>query len=82
MLRQILDRLRKGGTWTIEGLARELGVSPPLVEAAIEDLTRRGYLALVGGGCSGACASCPAAGNCVRATAGDSPHHRIWGLVR
>ena len=56
MLRQILERLRSGGTWTVEGLARELDTSPALVEAAIADLVRRGYLALVGGACdSGAC---------------------------
>jgi hypothetical protein len=81
VLSRILNRLRSGGTWTVDVLARELGTSPRLVEAAIEDLARRGYLAPVSGPCaSGACdhgcAACPAAGSCVRGSV-----DRVWTLV-
>ena len=76
MLRQILERVREGGTWTVAGLAEELDTTPALVEAALEELARRGYLRPVGGTCSGACASCPLGSGCVR-----SPGERIWALA-
>jgi hypothetical protein len=98
VLRQILDRLRSGGTWTITGLASELDVPPALVEAAIEDLVGRGYLAPVGGasqlscpagGCtsgacdsSAACAACSLSGSCIRGGARGDGDRRVWTLTR
>ena len=83
MLRQILDRLRAGGTWTVEELARDLGTSVPLVETALEDLARRGYLVPAAGSCSsGGCAACGAAGSCIRGAAKHDGHDLVWALVR
>ena len=57
-------------------LARELGVSRPLVEMMIEDLVRMGHLAVATGSCGGRCAACPLAKAC--AIGGSS---RIWTLT-
>ena len=78
MLRQILERVREGGTWTVAGLAAELDTTPQLVEVALEELTRRGYLKPVGAACPGSCASCPLGFGCVRSQ-GDGG--RAWTLA-
>ena len=66
MLRQIMDRIAQGGSWSVEDLARELGTTPQLVTAMLEDLVRRGYLKAVGAACGGGCASCSMAGGCIK----------------
>lgn len=76
MLGRVLDKLREGGTHTVEGLARELGTTPALVEAVLEDLARRGYLKPLAGSCSGQCRSCPIGGGCTVAGAA-----RGWTLT-
>ena len=96
MLRRILERLRSGGTWTVDALAHELDVPPALVEAAIEDLAQRGYLAPVAGpsqghcpaaGCTsgaspgGGCTACSAAGSCVLGGTRGGENRRVWTLV-
>ena len=68
MLRQIMDRIAQGGSWSVEDLARELGTTPRLVTAMLEDLARRGYLKPVGAACSGACASCTMSVGCIKGT--------------
>jgi DNA-binding Lrp family transcriptional regulator len=73
MLRQILSRVQEGGTWTVADLAEELDATPELVEAALEELSRRGYLKPVGAACSGSCGACPLAAGCVRGGA-----KRVW----
>ncbi len=76
MLRQILARLSEGGTWTIADLAAELETTPQLVEAALEELARHGYLKQVGVACRGTCASCSLSGGCV-----PSAGERVWTLA-
>jgi hypothetical protein len=76
MLRQILERVRKGGTWTVADLAAELDTTAELVEAVLEELARHGYLKPVGAACSGSCTFCPLSSGCVRG-AGE----RIWTLA-
>jgi len=76
MLRQILGRLSEGGTWTVARLADELEATPQLVEAAVEELARRGYLRPVGTSCTASCASCPLANGCVR-----SIGERVWAIA-
>ncbi len=79
MLKQLLDRLTGGGTWTVESLAEELDVTPALVETMLDDLTRRGYLKPVQSGCSGACASCTMSKGCIQ-HAGQRASQRMWTL--
>ena len=66
MLRQLVDRIAQGRSWTVEELAGELGTTPQLVTAMLEDLARRGYLKPVGAACSGACASCSMSAGCIK----------------
>jgi len=75
MLKKLLARIAQGGTWTVESLADELNVTPALVETMLDDLTRRGYLKSVQGGCGGVCASCSMAGGCIRQAG-----RRLWTL--
>ncbi|HUT18656.1 MAG TPA: hypothetical protein VM366_05795 [Anaerolineae bacterium] len=81
MLRGILQRLTPGGTWTIARLADELDTTPQLVEAALDELARRGYIRPVGqadaGACTtGVCTACPVSGGCVRRTGA-----RVWSTT-
>jgi hypothetical protein len=76
MLRQILERVSQGGTWSVAVLADELDTTPQLVEAALDELARRGYLKPVGAACSSACASCPLGGSCAK-----RPGERVWSLA-
>jgi len=86
MLRGILQRLTPGGTWTIARLADELDTTPQLVEAALDELARRGYIRPVGqadagpcaseGCAAGVCTACPVSGGCVRRTGA-----RVWSTT-
>lgn len=76
MLERLLEKLRHGGTHTTAGLARELGVSEPLLGMMLEDLARMGYLEPVGGDCAGGCRACPVAGACTVGGLG-----RVWKLT-
>jgi hypothetical protein len=71
-----MERISEGGTWSVAALAQELDTTPQLVEAALDELARRGYLKPVGAACSGSCASCPLGGGCVK-----SPGERVWSMV-
>jgi hypothetical protein len=71
-----LERISEGGTWSVAALAQELDTTPQLVEAALDELARRGYLKPVGTACSGSCASCPLGGGCVK-----SPGTRVWSMT-
>ena len=82
MLKQILERIQTGGSWTVEALAGELNTTPEMVVALLEDLTHRGYLnpgsSVPGGGCAscgGGCGSCSTSASCVKGTA-----DRVWTL--
>ncbi|MGC8633589.1 MAG: hypothetical protein ACP5VP_02825 [Candidatus Limnocylindrales bacterium] len=77
ILDALLGRLEAGGVRTPADLARELGISPALVDAMILDLERRGYLRPVTAACDAACAGCPLAGTCSLAGQG-----RGWTLDR
>ena len=69
MLKALLKQITQGGTWTVESLARELETSPQMIQAMVQDLARRGYLKPAQQACSGACASCPVAGRCIKSSA-------------
>jgi hypothetical protein len=63
MLEQLLVIMRQGGVQTTESLARQLGATPGLVEAMLDDLERRGYVAQ-SGDCGDGCAGCDLARGC------------------
>ena len=77
MLKQILDRVADGRSWTVETLAGELGTTPEMVTAMIDQLVRQGYLKPVSGACGGGCASCSLAQGCIKGTGS-----RLWTLSR
>jgi len=63
MLEELLHFVAEGGVHSYEDLMRRLSISQPMLEAALEDLGRLGYLRSVGDGCGGGCQACPL-GNC------------------
>jgi predicted ArsR family transcriptional regulator len=65
MLNRLLELLREGGTHRIRNLADELGTTPELVEAMLEDLARMGYLSRSASECSDKCTACPLSEMCV-----------------
>jgi hypothetical protein len=77
ILRQILDRIAQGGTWTVESLAKELDTDSRLVAMMIEDLERRGYLKRVTGNCGSNCASCALTNGCIKDTS-----QKMWTLAK
>jgi DNA-binding Lrp family transcriptional regulator len=65
MLDRLLELLREGGTRPIRSLADELGTTPELVRAMLEDLARMGYLRRLSAECEAGCSSCSLSGTCV-----------------
>lgn len=64
-LERLVGLLRSGKVHSLAGLAAELGTSPALVEAMLEDLVRRGYLREVPGVCcTGQCRGCALSDTC------------------
>jgi hypothetical protein len=59
MFETLLSVIAAKGTTTSADLARGLGVHHGLLDAMLEDLTRKGYLSAVTEGCSVACDRCP-----------------------
>ncbi len=75
MLEKVLQLVAEGGSHSYEDLARQLSVSPPLLDAMLADLVRLGYLRAVNGHCAGQCTGCPL-GACAVTAAG-----RLWVLT-
>jgi hypothetical protein len=76
MLDRLLSLLRKGGTHTLAELAQILRTTPSMVEAMLEDLSRRGYLRTQEGDCAGQCGGCPLGATCTVGGGG-----RIWTML-
>jgi hypothetical protein len=75
MLEKLLQLIAEGGIHSYDDLTRRLSISTPLLEAALEELSRLGYLHPVSAKCDGQCAGCPL-GGCSVAGAG-----RLWSLT-
>jgi predicted ArsR family transcriptional regulator len=73
---RLLAMLQAGGTRRVDDLARNLEMTPQMVEAMLEGLSRMGYLRQVSGECSGRCGACPLAGTCQVTSGG-----RLWTLT-
>ena len=74
MIEQLLRLLAQGGLRSYQDLAAALSVSPPLLEAMLENLARLGYLRAVDS-CAGQCHGCGTSG-CSAA----GPAH-VWALT-
>jgi len=79
VLDRLLELLREGGTHRISDIAQELGTTPQLVEAMLEDLARMGYVKRVAAQCSGKCTTCPVSQTCT--VGGGESNGRIWVLT-
>jgi predicted ArsR family transcriptional regulator len=58
MLEDLLRRVAEKGTTSGAELARELGVSPALMQSLLEELDRQGYAQVMMAGCGRPCAAC------------------------
>jgi len=81
MLIELLNLLREGGTRRISDLAHELGTTPELVEAMLEDLARMGYVKRVTTQCSDKCKTCPFSEKGCRVSSPGGNSGQIWMLV-
>jgi predicted ArsR family transcriptional regulator len=73
MLDKLMALVRRGGTVTIDQMARELDTSPEVVSGMIDHMTRQGWLNAVSASCDSACSACLFARDCVRVDKG-----RTW----
>jgi Mn-dependent DtxR family transcriptional regulator len=64
MIEQVLTILKRGGTATIDQLARELDTTPELIAQLIEYLERSGVLKQLASNCHMACHGCYLARDC------------------
>jgi hypothetical protein len=69
-LERLVAIIRQGGTCTSASLARQIGVSPRLVEMMLVDLEAKGYVARAQP-CRDTCSNCEAAG--ARGAPGSAP---------
>jgi hypothetical protein len=77
MLRRLLSLAAGKGTRRTAEIARELNVSPALVEGLLEESARQGFLKSVVAGCSTPCESCPTEAACLFRS-----QPRVWALTR
>ncbi|MHB0859522.1 MAG: FeoC-like transcriptional regulator [Anaerolineae bacterium] len=73
LLSELLHALSEGRAYNLNELAANLDVDVELMRQMMGDLTRGGYLQLVGGDCAGACDRCGDAGGCSSSVGG-----QVW----
>jgi hypothetical protein len=73
MLDRILLLMKRGGTLTLDQMARELDTTPEVVSGMIDYMTRQGWLRTMSASCDSACSACLFARDCLR-----SDQQRIW----
>jgi hypothetical protein len=66
MFDKLMTLLKRGGTITIDQLARELNTSPEVVSGMIDHMARQGWLSSMSASCDSACGACTFARDCVR----------------
>ena len=76
MFDRLMTLLKRGGTVTIDQMARELDTSPEVVSGMIEHMTRQGWLRSMSASCESACSVCTFARDCVRVE-----QRRVWQPV-
>jgi DNA-binding Lrp family transcriptional regulator len=78
MFDKLMALLKRGGTITIDQMARELDASPEVVSGMIDHMTRQGWLRSMSASCDSACSACRFAHDCTRA----DKNNRIWLATR
>ena len=73
MFDELMTMLKRGGTVTIDQMARELDTSAEVVSGMIDHMTRQGWLRAMSASCDAACSACLFARDCVRVERG-----RTW----
>jgi hypothetical protein len=77
MLMRLLRLVAEGGVHSYTTLVGQLGVSTGLLEQMLQDLSRMGYVAPVGGACdTSQCRHCPLGGSCATDT-----QCNVWALT-
>ena len=76
MLRRLIAAVARGGAGNTRELAESLGVSPPVVDAMMEELVRRGLVQRADD-CAPGCGDCPVGPACASRGSGG-----IWILTR
>ena len=73
MFDKLLVLLKRGGTLTLDQMARELDTTPEVVNGMVDHMARQGWLHAMSASCDSACSACLFARDCVR-----TDQQRIW----
>ena len=73
MLDKLMAVMQRGGTITIDQVARELNTTPEVAAGMLEHLARTGWLRDLTSDCGRACGGCALAGEC-----GPRKRGRVW----
>ena len=76
MFNKLMALLKRGGTVTVDQMARELGTSPEVVSGMIDHMTRQGWLRAMSASCDSACNACLFVRDCSRVG-----RERVWQPV-
>ncbi len=76
MLDKLMAQLKRGGTVTVDEMARELDTTPEVVTGMIDHMTRTGQLRPMKMSCDLACNQCLLARDCHK-----PPRSRVWHLA-
>jgi DNA-binding Lrp family transcriptional regulator len=76
MFNRLLTILKRGGTVTVDQMARELETSPEVVSGMIDHMTRQGWLRSMSASCDSTCGECLFARDCTRVETS-----RVWQPV-
>jgi len=85
MLERILKIVFKGGSYSLQDIARELDTSKELLLQMVEDLERGGYLKLIEGKYFTECKNCSFSNNCSKGcliTSYNTSYGKIWILTK
>jgi hypothetical protein len=66
MFHKLMSILKRGGTVTVDQMARELETSPEVVSGMIDHMTRQGWLSSISASCDSTCGACLFTRDCVR----------------
>ena len=75
MFERIMSIMKRGGTATVEQMARELNTTPEVVAGAIDQMARAGLLRQMSASCESSCNQCVFAPQCHHYGAG-----RLWRM--
>jgi hypothetical protein len=76
MLDKLLAIMNRGGTLTVDQIARELNTTPAMIDELIDHLMRSGWLKPMDASCDSSCHQCALASDCRRTN-----QSRIWQIM-